>query len=104
MAYDYYLTLMDGSAPLREPATALAVDPWLPVKEQSAIVTPVVPENTTPTPLTCENVSDSVVVTTVNSNVVCNSVDTSGLFLLAGFLDAVNVERRIGFRRAGLLP
>ena len=97
MAYDYYLTLMDGSAPLRKPASALAVDPWLPVQEQSATATPIVPENTTPTPLTCENVSDSVVVTTVNSNVICNSVDTSGLSLLAGYLDAVNVSGALDF-------
>ena len=97
MAYDYYLSLMDGTAPLREPAQSLAVDPWLPAAQQAAETPVIVPENTTPTPMTCENVSESVVVTAVNNGVICEGVDTTGLSLLAGYLDAVVVSGELDF-------
>ena len=97
MAYDYYLSLMDGTAPQREPAQSLAVDPWLPAAQQAAETPVIVPENTTPTPMTCENVSESVVVTAVNNGVICEGVDTTGLSLLAGYLDAVVVSGELDF-------
>ena len=100
---------MDGTAPVREPAETLAVDPWLPAAEQADGTPQVVPKNTTPTPLTCENVAESITVTTMKSGVICNGVDTSGLSLLAGFLDGVNIEgeldfgAQVCFREQGLL-
>jgi len=91
MAYDYYQTLMDGSAPLREAAEALSPDPWLERASTRAAAAPVVPENTYSTPLTCENASEAVTVTAMNNGVICERVDTTGLSQLAGFLDAVVV-------------
>ncbi len=92
MAYEYFSTLMDGTAPLREPAQALAADPWLPAERQSAEASLVVPENTYPTPQTCENVGESVRVTAMNNGVMCEAVDLSGLSLLNGLLDAVSLS------------
>ena len=92
MAYEYFLTLMDGTAPVRETAQALSPDPWLPAREQSAQPAQVVPENTTPTPVTCEEVSGLITVTAMNNGVECKGVDTSGLSLLAGLIDAVDIS------------
>ena len=91
MAYEYYLTLMDGTAPLRETAQGLSQDPWLPERDQPSQTVQVVPENTTPTPVTCEEVSGSITVTAVNNGVQCNGVDNSGLSLLANFINGVEV-------------
>ena len=91
MAYDYFLTLMDGTAPLREPAQATEVDPWLVAARQSTPTRAVVPENTYPTPLTCENVSASVEVSAINNGIVCAGVDLSGLVTLDRQLDAVSI-------------
>lgn len=92
MAYDYFLTLMDGTAPLRDPAQATAVDPWLVAARQSTPARTVVPENAYPTPLTCENVSASVEISAINNGIVCTGVDLSGLFTLDSLLDAVSIQ------------
>ena len=91
MAFDYFQTVMDGTAPLREAAQELDVDPWLAATARPSATTVVVPDVDNPTPLACENVAESVTVTAVNSGVICQSVSTVGLGLLAGFLDAVSV-------------
>ncbi|MCY3833336.1 MAG: SH3 domain-containing protein [Chloroflexi bacterium] len=109
MAYDYYLTLMDGSAPLRESAETLSPDPWLENASKPAAPVPVVPENTYPTPLACENASESIVVTAMNNGVICEGVDTTGLSQLAGFLDAVvvygelNLGAQVCFEQEGAM-
>ena len=91
-AFDYYATLMDGSAPLREPASELERDPWLQTAAASSAPALRVPQPTTPTPEACEAVSDTVHVTSVNSGIRCRPLDTSGLRLLSGFLDAVAID------------
>ena len=97
MAYDYFLTLMDGTAPLREPAQATEVDPWLLAARQSSPPRAVVPENTYPTPLTCENISPSVEVSAINNGIVCAGVDLSGLSSLGSLLDAVSISGAMDF-------
>ena len=92
LAFEKYMTLMDGTAPLREPAQALAVDPWLAASRQSSAPPITIPDADRPTPLTCENVTESIKVTAFNSGVICKGVDTSGLQLLTGFLDAVSIS------------
>ena len=89
-AFEYYQSLMNGSAALRQPAQALAADPW----RQSArrATTPiVVPENTYPTPQSCEFAGDAVTVTAVNSGAMCKAADTSDFSEAADFLDAIVV-------------
>lgn len=109
MAYEYLLTLMDGTAPPREPAQALAVDPWLLAALDSEPQSAVVPENTYPTPLTCENVSASVEVTAINNGLVCTGLKLSGLSSLARLLDAVSITgaldlgAQVCFDRPGML-
>lgn len=107
MAFEYYSTLMDGAAAERQPAQALQPDPWLaPAPTAQAIV---VPEPTTPTPEACEAVSDSALVTSMNSGIICQPLDTTGLGLLIGYLDAVEItgELDLGvqvcFRETGTL-
>ncbi|MCY3573201.1 MAG: hypothetical protein OXG92_06255 [Chloroflexi bacterium] len=92
MAYEYFLTLMDGTAPPRQPAQATQVDPWLLAARQSPPPLAVVPENTYPTPLTCENISASVEVSAINNGIVCAGVDLSGLSTLGNLLDAVSIS------------
>ena len=95
LAFDYYATLMDGFAPLRRPAQALEADSWLPVAPSASVQAAQVPQPTTPTPEACEAVSDSIVVTTVNSGIECQPLDTSGLHLLTGYLDAVEISGEV---------
>ncbi len=109
LAYEYFQTLLDGSAPIRPDARALEVDPWLTTERAQAQTPVVVPPSTRPTPETCRAVSDSVYITAVNSGVECQALDTSGLGLLAGYLDAVKLtgELSLGvqicFRAGGSL-
>ena len=91
MAFEYFQTLMNGSAPIREAAQELDKDPWLTVTTQPSATTVVVPDVDNPTPLACENVAASVSVTASNSGVTCQSVSTVGLGLLTGLLDGVAV-------------
>lgn len=95
LAYDYYTTLMDGSAPPREPAQALEVDPWLQPAADTATQAVRAPQPTTPTPEACEAVSDTVLVTSVNSGIECRALDMTGLHLLTGFLDAVAISGEV---------
>ena len=90
-AYEYFQSLMDGSAALRQPAQALSDDPW----RQSARMAPapiVVPENTYPTPQSCEFAGDSVTVTAINSGAVCEAADTADFSDAADILDAIVVS------------
>ena len=108
MAFEYFQTLMDGTAPLREAAHELDVDPRLATIQPSAS-TVVVPDVENPTALACENVAASVTVTAANSGVTCQSVSTAGLGLLTGFLDGISVTGeldlgvQICFRESGSL-
>ena len=95
MAFEYYATLMDGTAPPRETAAALSPDPWLPTSDLNTQTVPIAPENNTPTPVACEAISSSITVTSMNNGVQCNGIDTSGLALLAGFIDGVNVSGEV---------
>ena len=69
----------------------------------------VVPPPTQPTPESCQALSDSIYITAVNSGVECQPLDTSGLGLLAGYLDAVKLSGeltlgvQICFRAGGSL-
>ena len=94
-AYDYYTTLMDGAAPLREPARELEVDPWLQAATSATELAVPVPQPTSPTPEACEAVSDTVLVTSVNSGIKCQTLDTTGLQLLTGYLDAVAISGEV---------
>ena len=95
-AYEYYQSLMDGSATLRQPAQALPADPWRQA-ERAAAAPIVVPENTYPTPQSCEFAGDSVSVTAVNNGVMCEAADTTGLSNVASSLDAVVVSGELDF-------
>ncbi|MCY4070116.1 MAG: vanadium-dependent haloperoxidase [Chloroflexi bacterium] len=109
LAYENFQTLMDGTAPLRPAARALAVDPWFTAARANEPDPVVVPPSTIPTPETCRAVSDSVYIMAVNSGVECQPLDTSGLGLLAGYLDAVKLSGeltlgvQICFRAGGSL-
>jgi len=109
LAYEYFQTLLDGTAPERPAAQALAVDPWLTAARSLEPEPVAVPPSTIPTPETCRAVSDSIYITAVNSGVDCQPLDTSGLGLLAGYLDAVKLtgELSLGvqicFRAGGSL-
>ena len=109
MAYDYFSALMDGSADLREPAQALSPDPWMQAATPLLAEPISVPPAMTPTPEACEAVSDSILVTSVNSGIECHTLDTSGLQLLTGFLDAVSIDGppqmgvQVCFRESGAL-
>ncbi len=96
-AYEYYQSLMDGSAALRQPAQALAADPWLEAAREMPAPTVVVPENTYPTPQSCEFVDDSVSVAAVNNGVTCEGVDMTGLSGLSNSLDAVVISGELDF-------
>ncbi len=109
LAYEYYQTLMDGTAPARPAAQPLTADPWLMAMRASEADPIVVPPSTTPTPETCQAVSDSIYITAVNSGIECQPLDTSGLGLLTGYLDAVRLTgeltlgAQICFRDGGSL-
>ena len=109
LAYEYLRTLMDGTAPLRPAAQALAADPWFTATRAQEPEPVVVPPSTTPTPEACRAVSDSIYIIAVNSGVKCQQIDTSGLGFLAGYLDAVRLSGeltlgvQICFRAGGSL-
>ncbi len=95
-AYEYFQSLMNGSAPLRQPAQALPADPWL-SSERAAPAPIVVPENTYPTPQSCEFAGDSVSVTAVNNGAFCEAVDRTGLPAPAEALEAVAISGELDF-------
>ena len=109
LAYEYFETLLDGTAPERPLAQALPVDPWLTVARAHEPAPVVVPPPTQPTPESCQALSDTIYITAVNSGVECQPLDTSGLGLLAGYLDAVKLSGeltlgvQICFRAGGTL-
>lgn len=92
MAFDYFSTLMNGTADLRQAAQELEVDPWLMAVASPAPQVVQVPTPTTPTPEACEVVSNSILVTSVNSSIECQALDTRGLQQLTGYLDAVDIR------------
>ena len=89
-AYEYYQTLLDGSAALRPPAQALAADPWLQAARQTSAPTVVVPENTYPSPQSCKYAGDSVTVTAVNNGATCEGLDATELSELPGLSDSLD--------------
>jgi len=109
LAYEYFETLLDGTAPERPLAQSLPADPWLTTARAQEPVPMVVPPPTKPTPESCQAVSDTIYITAVNSGVECQPLDTSGLGLLAGYLDAVKLSGeltlgvQICFRAGGSL-
>ncbi|MCY4540130.1 MAG: vanadium-dependent haloperoxidase [Chloroflexi bacterium] len=109
LAYEYLRELMDGTAPLRPPAQALDEDPWFTAARAQNMEPVVVPPSTTPPPESCRAVSDSIYIMAVNSGIECQPLDTSGLGLLAGYLDAVRLSgeltmgAQICFRSGGSL-
>ncbi|MCY3916541.1 MAG: vanadium-dependent haloperoxidase [Chloroflexi bacterium] len=109
LAYEYFETLLDGTAPERPLAQALPVDPWLTRARAQEPVQVVVPPPTQPTPESCQALSDTIYITAVNSGVECQPLDTSGLGLLAGYLDAVKLSGELSlgvqicFRAGGSL-
>ncbi len=96
-AYDYYQTLMDGSAALRQPAQALEADPWLAAARQGSAPTIIVPANTYPTPQSCRDVNASVSVTTVNSSVTCEDADVAEIEGLSDSLEAIAIAGELDF-------
>lgn len=109
LAYAYFATLLDGTASERPLAQALPVDPWLTTTRAQEPAPVVVPPPTQPTPESCQALSDTIYITAVNSGVECQPLDTSGLGLLAGYLDAVKLSGeltlglQICFRAGGSL-
>jgi hypothetical protein len=105
-AYEYFQSLMDGSAALRQPAQALPADTWLPA-ERPAPAPIVVPENTYPTPQSCDFAGDAVSVTAVNNGASCEGVDISAISAPPDSLDAVavagalDIGAQVCFRRHG---
>ncbi len=96
-AYDYYQSLMDGSAGLRQPAQALPADPWLEAARQGPAPTVIVPENTYPSPQSCKYAGDSVSVTAVNNGALCEGVDATELAGLSDSLEAVAIAGELDF-------
>ncbi|MCY3835869.1 MAG: hypothetical protein OXF83_05450 [Anaerolineaceae bacterium] len=92
LAYEYFTTLMDGTADLRAAAQELPVDPWLQASTQPTVSVIQVPSPTTPTPEACEAATDSILVTSVNSSIECQALDTGGLQQMMGYLDAVEIK------------
>ncbi len=93
-AYEYNQSLMDGSAALREPAQALPADTWR-QNAQAKSAPIVVPENTYPTPQSCEYVGDAVSVTAVNNSVTCQAADLTGSSVLPDSLGAVDIAGQL---------
>ncbi|MDE2750365.1 MAG: vanadium-dependent haloperoxidase [Chloroflexota bacterium] len=109
LAYEYFSALMDGTAPERPLAQPLAADPWLTAARAQEPEPIVVAPSTTPTSESCRAVSESIIVTAVNSGVECHPLDMSGLGLLESGLDAVKLSgelslgAQICFRAGGSL-
>ena len=89
MAYDYYTTLMDGTAPVRAPAQELDPDPLALTLQSASAPRAEPPEATYPTPESCERLSDSVMVTAASSAFECQQIDALGLAGAGNFVDAV---------------
>ncbi len=84
MAYDYYSTIMDGSAELRPPSQALSPDPWRAASSQSAPLNP--PPASSPMSASCEALPDSIAVTAVSSGFECQALEIRG----SGAADIIN--------------
>ncbi len=84
MAYDYYSTIMDGSAELRPPSQALSPDPWRAASSQSAPLNP--PPASSPMSASCEALPNSIAVTAVSSGFECQALEIRG----PGAADIIN--------------
>jgi len=94
MAYDYFSTLMDGSAELRPPSQALSPDPWRAASSQSASVNP--PPASSPMPPSCEALPDSIAVTAVSSGFECQPLEIHGYGAEADFINGVDLAGDLG--------
>ena len=94
MAYDYFSTLMDGSAELRPPSQALSPDPWRAASSQSAPVNP--PPASSPMPSSCEALPDSIAVTAVSSGFECQQLEVRGLGAETDFINGVELAGDLG--------
>ncbi len=88
MAYDYYSTMLEGSAALRPPSQALSPDPWRPASKQSARVNP--PPPSSPMSRSCETLPDSIAVTAVSSGFECQQLALHGLGDEARSINGIN--------------
>ena len=108
-AFDYYASLMDGSAEVRPPAQALEPDPMAVTLTARGVVRSLPPEATSPVPESCERLSDTMLVSSPSSGYECEPLDAKGLAGAGAFLDAValtgNLElgAQICFKNRGSL-
>ncbi len=108
-AYDYYTTLMDGSAEDRQPAQPLELDPMALTLIRNSVVRALPPEATSPVPESCERLSDTILVSSPSSGYECEQLDARGLASAGAFLDAValtgNLElgAQVCFKNRGTL-
>lgn len=105
MAYEYYSSLMDGSAELRPPSQALSPDPWRAASSQNAPVNP--PPASSPMSSSCEALPDSIAVTAVSSGFECQQLEIHGLDAESDFINGLDLAGDLGigaqvcFRGAG---
>lgn len=92
MAYDYYATLMDGSAEERAPAQPLEPDPLAVTLSTATVARALPPEATSPTPESCERLSDTILVSSPSSGFECQQLDAVGLAGAGAFIDAVAIS------------
>ena len=111
MAFEYYTDTngRDRASPGAGPRSWKQIHGWQPRRGYLRKLIVVPASVTTPTPEACANLSNSFVVTAVNSGIECRPLDTSGLQLLTGFLDAVDITGEVNlgvqvcFRDSGSL-
>jgi len=94
MAYDYFSTLMDGSAELRPPSQALSPDPWRAASSQSTPVNP--PPVSSPMASSCEALPDSIAVTAVSSGFECQQLEVRGFGAETDFINGVELAGDLG--------
>ena len=94
MAYDYYSTIMDGSAELRPPSQALNPDPWRAASSQSAPLNP--PPASSLMSSSCEALPDSIAVTAVSSGFECQALAIHGAGAAADIINGVELAGDLG--------
>ena len=109
MAYDYYSSLMDGSAPQRAPAQPLEPDPLAPVIAAETAAKSLPPTANSPTPESCERLSDTILVSSPSSAFKCHSLGDKSLPVAGKFIDAVELRGdldqgvQVCFKKSGML-
>lgn len=95
MAYEYFSTLMDGSAAQRPPSQALSPDPWRADIGSSASVNPAPPASS-PMPESCLALPDSITVIAVSTGFQCRQLDSSRLSGISNFMTGVDLAGDLG--------